>query len=108
MVDNPKPGAHAVCDQCGYDIVFIDPYWDHVGEPKPKHPAFPQKAIPTSGLTPVEQRAMDALLAAWEAFKVIPESIPAADIQKFRGAIHDAQYVLAALVVRRDYPDYWR
>lgn len=108
MVDGPKPGAPAVCDQCGNDIVFVGPYWDHVGELKPRHPAFPQKVNPASGLMPAEQRAMDALLAAWEAFKSIPDSLPVTEVQKFRDAIHDAQYVLTSLVVRRDYPDYWR
>ena len=61
-----------------------------------------------SGLMPTEQKVMDALLAAWEAFRNIPDSLPNAEVQKFRGAIHDAQYVLASLIVRRLYPTYWR
>ena len=105
--DNPTHGTPAICASCGNDIVFVGPYWDHVGERKPRHPATPQKPNQTSGLMPAEQRVMDALLVAWEAFKDIPESIPIAETQKFREAIHDAQYVLAYLAIRRLYPNYW-
>ena len=60
-----------------------------------------------NGLTITEQCVMDALLEAWEMFRKI-DNLPDVDVQKFRSALHDAQYVLAALVVRRQYPDYWR
>jgi hypothetical protein len=41
-----KPGEVATCSQCGRDIVFIGPYWDHPGEIKPKHPAIPVTETP--------------------------------------------------------------
>ncbi len=47
--DPPIPGTPAECEQCGNDIVFVGPYWDHVGALKPRHPAVPQKAVPISG-----------------------------------------------------------
>jgi hypothetical protein len=33
--------AHATCRMCGEAIEYVGPYWDHVGEEKPRHPATP-------------------------------------------------------------------
>jgi len=37
----PKPGDTAVCSQCGAAIIFLGPYWDHMGKNKPRHIATP-------------------------------------------------------------------
>lgn len=36
-----KIGDKSTCQQCGAEIVFVGPYWDHRGEIKPKHIAIP-------------------------------------------------------------------
>jgi len=38
----PVIGQHATCQMCDAEIIFIGPYWDHVGEDKPRHPALPK------------------------------------------------------------------
>lgn len=37
----PVVGATATCRSCGKGIVFVGPYWDHVGPNKPRHIAEP-------------------------------------------------------------------
>lgn len=37
----PQRGDLAICSMCGEQIVYIDSYWDHNGENKPRHPAVP-------------------------------------------------------------------
>lgn len=37
----PKSGNSTTCSQCGQRIVFIGPYWQHIGKLQPKHPAIP-------------------------------------------------------------------
>lgn len=40
----PKPerGALDLCKMCGESIVYLEPYWDHVGG-RPRHPATPTR-----------------------------------------------------------------
>lgn len=47
MPENTPPtiGDRAACASCRRPIVFIGPYWDHEGEPKPRHPASPATTI---------------------------------------------------------------
>jgi hypothetical protein len=52
----PKPGDTAICSQCGGQIVYIGPAWDHPGEIKPKHPALP---IAAGGSHEIAQAAAD-------------------------------------------------
>ena len=107
MDDTPKTGDRAACASCGNDIIFVGPHWDHVGELKPRHSAFPQKPNPTSGLVLEEQAIMKALLEAWHCFKTLTD-VHQDDKRDFIEAIHRAQQVLMSRVVRRDYPDFWR
>ena len=44
MTTEPYVGERRICSQCGDQIVFIGPYWDHPGDIKPKHPAIPVDA----------------------------------------------------------------
>lgn len=37
----PTRGALDTCKMCGGSIWYADPYWDHQGENKPRHPATP-------------------------------------------------------------------
>lgn len=37
----PEIGDRAECRSCHAEIVYIGPYWDHVGPIKPRHPGFP-------------------------------------------------------------------
>lgn len=39
----PQEGTQALCRACNKPISFVGPYWDHLGEPKPKHPAIPRE-----------------------------------------------------------------
>ena len=41
----PIHGQRDTCEMCGEPIVFIGPYWDHIGENKPRHPATPPTGI---------------------------------------------------------------
>lgn len=47
-----QAGTKAICSQCGKEIIFIGPYWDHPGEIKPRHPAFPVDEAPLQPLQP--------------------------------------------------------
>jgi hypothetical protein len=42
-VTAPKLGARAVCKMCGEPIEYIGPYWQHIGEMQPRHPALPKE-----------------------------------------------------------------
>lgn len=33
--------ARSRCETCGEAIEYVGPYWDHIGEDKPRHPATP-------------------------------------------------------------------
>lgn len=39
-------GQQAICSQCGRVIAYVGPYWRHVEEPQPKHPAIPVDGSP--------------------------------------------------------------
>ena len=58
------------------------------------------------GLTEEEGVAADALVAAWNAFAQLERDHPD-ELSDFRDAIHRAQYVIAARIARRHYPDGW-
>ena len=38
-----NPGTKSVCADCGSEIMFIGPYWAHIGNIKPRHIASPKK-----------------------------------------------------------------
>lgn len=38
----PLLGEQAICGMCRERIVYIGPYWDHMSENKPRHPAVPE------------------------------------------------------------------
>jgi hypothetical protein len=108
MSTDPKVGDQSACASCGNDIVFIGPYWDHVGELKPRHPAWPSVPSEKSGLTPQEQEVMDALVSAWNKYKNLPGASFPNEQSDFIQAIHQAQSVLQSRIIRRLYPEYWR
>lgn len=37
----PAEGDRAVCASCGMPIRFVGPYWAHIGDAQPRHPAQP-------------------------------------------------------------------
>jgi len=41
--DPPKLGDRAACQACDAEIVFDGRRWDHIGELKPRHPAWPKE-----------------------------------------------------------------
>lgn len=59
------------------------------------------------GLTRFEQAVMDGLVAAWDAFVLLPHSAHSEAGADFRRAIHEAQRILATRIVGRLYPEYW-
>lgn len=42
----PTPGTEGICAACSGRIVYIDPYWDHVDKPRPRHIAVPTAWLP--------------------------------------------------------------
>lgn len=44
MRDSPKLGDKAICKMCDREIIFDGRWWDHPGELKPRHPAWPKEA----------------------------------------------------------------
>lgn len=42
-MDEPKTGDRATCSMCGAEIEYVGPYWRHVGENQPRHPAMPKE-----------------------------------------------------------------
>jgi hypothetical protein len=60
-----------------------------------------------SGLTPQEEKVMDMLVNAWNEFSKIEATHPT-EKQEFCDSLHRLQDLLAARIVRRDYPGYWR
>jgi len=60
-----------------------------------------------SGLTENEQRVMDLLVEAWNAFCKLPIADDD-DIMDFRKAIHDAERIMACRAFAREHPKYWR
>lgn len=41
--NEPLVGEQAVCRMCGEHIVYVDPYWQHLGEKQSRHPALPKE-----------------------------------------------------------------
>lgn len=60
-----------------------------------------------SGLSYAEQYVVDALTTAWNMF-ILLEHDNRDDLDDFRRSIHEAQRILAARVVARNHPEYWR
>lgn len=42
-MDDPKTGDKATCSMCSAEIEYVGPYWRHVGENQPRHPATPKE-----------------------------------------------------------------
>lgn len=62
MTTDPTIGDRATCASCHRPIVFVGSYWDHEGDPKPRHPASPTPLF-TPGPRPATTiRATIALL----------------------------------------------
>lgn len=61
----PILGEQAICGMCRERIVFVGPYWDHMGENKPRHPAVPEDEWPQK--PPDKTQAFDAFIAALAA-----------------------------------------
>lgn len=38
----PAMGDKATCKSCGKAIEYVGPYWRHLGENQPRHPAIPK------------------------------------------------------------------
>lgn len=57
----PLLGEQTVCGMCRERIVYIGPYWDHMGEHKPRHPAVPEDEWPQRTLT--KEQAFNTFLA---------------------------------------------
>jgi hypothetical protein len=53
-------GDKAICAGCGAAIVFVGPYWDHIGEIKPRHPALPKLPVETAPLQPNWTKQLDS------------------------------------------------
>lgn len=56
-------------------------------------------------MTEPEKMVMDQLVAAWNAFVALPDSVA---IEEFSRGIHDAQMAIALRVARRANPEIWR
>lgn len=41
--NEPATGDEAVCRMCGETIRYVGPYWEHLGELQPRHPAWPKE-----------------------------------------------------------------
>lgn len=44
-MDGPKFGEKAICKMCGKHIIYVGPYWKHIGKLQPRHPAQPEDEI---------------------------------------------------------------
>jgi hypothetical protein len=56
----PPVGTKATCSQCGREIVFVGPYWDHQGDIKPRHIAIPvQEADQSKSAQPAWWQTLD-------------------------------------------------
>lgn len=101
----PNPGDKAVCQHCGGEIIYVGPYWDHLGPLKPRHiaePAGPIYASQTIPFTEISTRIFRYIagqltaeqLKAWFAprFKTYPSSVQADianSIQHLAGVMED-------------------
>jgi hypothetical protein len=65
----------------------------------------PSAMIP-GGLSPDERVVMDHLMAAWNAFTVLPSKHPD-DVHEFRHAIHRLQHLVMIRQLREIFPDYY-
>ena len=61
-----------------------------------------------SGLRDDEERVMDLLVAAWNAWRKIDDLIATDEMRDFNQAIRTAQMIVMCRIVRRAYPEYWR
>lgn len=41
----PQVGTEATCKMCGEPIRYVGPYWEHLGELQPRHPAWPKETV---------------------------------------------------------------
>ena len=57
----PLLGEQAICGMCRERIVYIGPYWDHMGDNKPRHPAVPEDEWMQK--PPTKEQAFNAFLA---------------------------------------------
>lgn len=59
----PKLGDEALCAMCGERIVYVGPYWSHVGAPQPRHPAVPKEEKEPESTVTIGHRLWADLLA---------------------------------------------
>lgn len=41
----PPIGTRSTCTMCGEPIEYVGPYWRHLGENQPRHPATPKEEV---------------------------------------------------------------
>lgn len=85
MVSDSKPGDITICSMCGARIEFVGPSWMHIGEPQPKHPAFP-----------AERQTVTVDLDRLRARMARRETIALDDIDLLFGLIEDQHRQLKA------------
>lgn len=88
-----KTGDKDMCSQCGKEIVFVGPYWDHPGEIKPRHPAIPVSEQPL-------QPAWWADLDSREHSQIIHAQVYARD-HIGAGAPGHGQFILIAKLAKK-------
>ena len=63
-------------------------------------------------MTDRQRKVLELLAKTWNAFCELdcesPEVVFTSDVKDFRDAIHNAQKVVAMIVVRKDHPEEWR
>lgn len=70
-MNSPQKDDRAVCADCKQPIEFIDPYWDHIGDIKPGHPATPVAFAQEAALTKADQHRLRLATARYELGKFI-------------------------------------
>lgn len=85
-------GMKASCAGCGAEIEYVGPYWRHVGDLQPKHPALPK--LPTGQDQVPLQHWIDTLEPREQA--QIRHATNYADSHASAGAPGHGQFILIA------------
>lgn len=92
----PKFGDISNCSQCGKEIIFVGPYWDHMGDRKPRHTAQPG-AMDTAEAEPKPHGAWYALLSPREQATIDHARAYAANFSHAGVPGHSAHLLIAKL-----------
>ncbi len=65
-MNEQKLGDRATCKMCSGEIEYIGPYWRHVGEHQPRHPATPKPIIELEDYTPSEFWKIEAFTNGYQ------------------------------------------